>query len=177
MTAAAPAPAALIEVSVDFMASDFIDFMNGSLSAPYDPVSGSVVFTFDNATDIGGTSSGLTINSFSLPESYTPRYAYYSLGDVIIFSNTAEPSHCNVFVGFDHFCSFIGNASTNPEMAFFDYSSVVRSTSYGAASLNYDADVTAVPESSTWALMLLGFAGLGWVMRRKTKQSLQVCYV
>jgi hypothetical protein len=30
--------------------------------------------------------------------------------------------------------------------------------------------VTAVPEPSTWAMMLLGFAGLGFVFRQSRRQ-------
>jgi hypothetical protein len=32
-------------------------------------------------------------------------------------------------------------------------------------------DITAVPEPSTWAMMLLGFAGLGFVGYRQTRRS------
>ena len=35
----------------------------------------------------------------------------------------------------------------------------------------------AVPEPSTWMLMLLGMAGVGFTMRRKEKQTLRVRYV
>jgi PEP-CTERM motif len=31
--------------------------------------------------------------------------------------------------------------------------------------------VSAVPEPSTWAMMLIGFAGLGFVAYRRTKKS------
>lgn len=33
-------------------------------------------------------------------------------------------------------------------------------------------DVTAVPEPSTWALMLLGFGGIGWQLRRRRSLAL-----
>jgi hypothetical protein len=46
----------------------------------------------------------------------------------------------------------------------------------GASSLNGDftiSSVSAVPEPSTWAMMLLGFAGIGFVAyRRKSKPAL-----
>lgn len=38
------------------------------------------------------------------------------------------------------------------------------------------AQVAAVPEPSTWALMLLGFAGVGVAMRRQTKAKVNVSY-
>jgi PEP-CTERM motif len=34
-----------------------------------------------------------------------------------------------------------------------------------------DKNVTAVPEPSTWAMMLLGFAGLGYVGYRRAKRN------
>lgn len=38
-------------------------------------------------------------------------------------------------------------------------------------SLAGDAVVTAVPEPSSWAMMILGFAGLGYMTHRRRKQS------
>ena len=38
------------------------------------------------------------------------------------------------------------------------------------------AQVPAIPEPATWMMMLLGFAGIGFTMRRKNKSTLQVRY-
>ena len=38
------------------------------------------------------------------------------------------------------------------------------------------AQVAAIPEPATWIMMLLGFAGIGFTMRRKDKSTLQVRY-
>ena len=43
-------------------------------------------------------------------------------------------------------------------------------------SINLIPAVAAVPEPSTWMLMLLGMAGVGFTMRRKDKQTLRVRY-
>jgi PEP-CTERM motif len=42
----------------------------------------------------------------------------------------------------------------------------------GSLKLAIDGNVTtlAVPEPSTWAMMLLGFAGLGYAGYRRTKE-------
>ena len=54
-------------------------------------------------------------------------------------------------------------------------SEVLSFTSYGAPggeppiALLADVSLTAVPEPSTWALMVLGFAGLGFAAYRRTK--------
>jgi hypothetical protein len=39
------------------------------------------------------------------------------------------------------------------------------------AALSIDDPVATVPEPSTWAMMLLGFAGLGFVTYRRTKKN------
>ena len=51
-------------------------------------------------------------------------------------------------------------------------------TIYSASSTArlYKTGVGAVPEPSTWMLMLLGMAGVGFTMRRKDKQTLRVRY-
>jgi hypothetical protein len=44
----------------------------------------------------------------------------------------------------------------------------------GSISINMISPVTAVPEPSTWAMMLAGFGGLGWLAharRRKTSPA------
>ena len=37
-----------------------------------------------------------------------------------------------------------------------------------------DISLTAVPEPSTWAMMILGFAGVGFLAHRRRKQALQL---
>lgn len=167
--AASPASAALIELSFDFSASDF----SGS-AVPYDPVTGSLVFTFDNSTNIGATTVGLTISGFTLPSSYTPQYTYYAPGDTIAFSHSPHPFGCGQDEGYDSFCTFIYDASTNPHMTFFYYGSTLSSNIHSARSIQYDASVTtpgAVPEPSAWVLMIVGFGAVGASLRWRRKQA------
>ena len=51
-----------------------------------------------------------------------------------------------------------------------------RITSIGQFRVSGINAVGAVPEPSTWMLMLLGMAGVGFTMRRKEKQTLRVRY-
>lgn len=44
----------------------------------------------------------------------------------------------------------------------------------GAGSFNDTINIAAVPEPSTWGLMLLGFAGMGMVLRRRKSAIAQV---
>jgi PEP-CTERM motif len=36
-------------------------------------------------------------------------------------------------------------------------------------------DVPTIPEPSTWAMMLLGFAGLGYAGFRKARSAISIC--
>ena len=45
-------------------------------------------------------------------------------------------------------------------------------TNSGAGSLGGSITINAVPEPATWALMLLGFAGMGFALRRGRQQGL-----
>ena len=38
--------------------------------------------------------------------------------------------------------------------------------------MNYQVNVGAVPEPATWAMMMLGFAGIGYAGLRRTKSPL-----
>ena len=44
-----------------------------------------------------------------------------------------------------------------------------------SGSLSF-SQVAAIPEPATWMMMLLGFVGIGFTMRRKDKSTLQVRY-
>ena len=44
----------------------------------------------------------------------------------------------------------------------------------GSGNFNGTANVTAVPEPATWAMMLLGFGALGYAMRRRPKVSTRI---
>jgi hypothetical protein len=49
-------------------------------------------------------------------------------------------------------------------------------SSFGTTDADREANVTAVysvPEPSTWAMMVLGFFGLGFMAYRKSKPALQ----
>jgi hypothetical protein len=48
---------------------------------------------------------------------------------------------------------------------------VIKATGAGDANLNIDLRSSVIPESSTWAMMLLGFAGLGFLGYRKMRRE------
>lgn len=44
----------------------------------------------------------------------------------------------------------------------------IAGSNYGDSGIGIGTEVPAVPEPSTWALMLLGFAAVGWGLRRRS---------
>jgi hypothetical protein len=46
---------------------------------------------------------------------------------------------------------------------------VIRATGAGNTNLSIDLSSSVIPETSTWAMMLLGFAVLGYVRFRKAR--------
>ena len=81
---------------------------------------------------------------------------------------------------------FLQNANTNRDYQITatagESLSALRVTStdnidqFKQNSINLIPAVAAVPEPTTWMLMLLGMAGIGFSMRRKDKQTLRVRY-
>jgi hypothetical protein len=45
----------------------------------------------------------------------------------------------------------------------------------GQAYLELSGNISAVPEPSTWAMLMLGFAGLGFMAYRRKQTGPQVC--
>ena len=65
---------------------------------------------------------------------------------------------------------FAGSALLDPGSYFLDISGIAGGTSgYGG-----DLAVAAVPEVSTWAMMLLGFIGVGFFAYRKRRQEFRL---
>jgi hypothetical protein len=62
------------------------------------------------------------------------------------------------------------DASTAVDLVRFDVSGTVNSLD----NIVVNAVAPAVPEPTTWAMMLLGFGGIGVVMRRHQKQTVRI---
>jgi hypothetical protein len=66
--------------------------------------------------------------------------------------------------------------NTNPLVTFSFTGDNVAYLSFGSTTNAFEIDNlfvgTAVPEPATWALMLLGFGGIGFAMRRRRKPAL-----
>jgi hypothetical protein len=176
------ANAALVHDVVTFTASDFnIDV--GPDSPPVDPVTGSFTISFDPTLSYTDETAGITLTSGSLN---------IALGSTLSFSYNAPTSMLpattlvvgGIFDGAqqvqfspstDDFWLFINDFTTAPSFDQVGYSQ----TSVSAANLfdTHAGSVTVTPvtggapEPATWAMVLAGFAGLGFLGYRKTVKA------
>jgi hypothetical protein len=94
---------------------------------------------------------------------------YYSAANALFGGTLLQSS---TFTGTGMF------AGANPLLLSLPFSETVRyDITFGAGPGNFNGTAnltTAVPEPATWAMMLLGFAGLGHAVRRRTKPSVRV---
>lgn len=162
------AQATIINRTFDIVASRFTQYFGSDPTAPTDPVFLNFTLVFDNSTDISTTTSGLTINSFNLP--YTAAFQYFTGSDAIALATSlVDPATCSLEPG--KFCAFIHDAtSASPTLVLFD-NSLPTNNVWRAESLFLTyTDAPGVPEPAIWALMLIGFGGLGTRLRRLHKQ-------
>jgi hypothetical protein len=94
---------------------------------------------------------------FPANSSASPNGANLSFAGGIVFQ-TASPSKMDIYF------SANSNGTDDPTIAYF----AGYDRSYGALDT---FTVTAVPEPSTWAMMILGFCGLGFMAYRRKPNS------
>jgi len=58
------------------------------------------------------------------------------------------------------------------DVGFFGKAAASVAPAYYVYNIPVDVSVSAAPEPSTWAMMLLGFAGLGWAAYRRANPAL-----
>ena len=128
------------------------------------PLNVNFSITFDNATNINQTNSGLVINGSS--GAFSPFvYAYNTASDTLTLvggNGSASPGGCSNSPG--SFCSFIGSISTTPNSNF-----LLLSNDRGLFFANSVVLTNggAVPEPATWAMMIAGFGLAGSALRRR----------
>lgn len=91
------------------------------------------------------------------------------IGDVSIFSGATLLGTVDVLV-------LDGSAFTNDAVSLTGFSNVTRivitSTDFGGVVYDdFTFSLNAVPEPSTWAMMLIGFGGIGYSMRRRRRST------
>ena len=158
-------PAFAIQVTLSFTVSGFTA-TDGTTVAPTDPVTGS--FTYD-APSIASDPTSLTAvnltiggHAYTLPEvGSSPSL----IGGVVNGLSTLT-------AGFDDF-QLLWNTPSSVPVDFAYATSNITGTFFDSSNFTQFSVTAAppVPESSTWAMMALGFAGLGLVGYRKTRSG------
>jgi hypothetical protein len=131
---------------------------NINIHATLPPVGGPLTFSFDQVIN--------PVDTWNVGYLWFANHAY-GAGDThfFMFTNATDPSFNNasyvIGLGFNSHQSEVSVAGLNDWI--------------GIEGLLTRESVAAVPESSTWAMMLLGFAGIGFMAyRRKSKPALMV---
>ncbi|HVR60168.1 MAG TPA: PEPxxWA-CTERM sorting domain-containing protein [Pseudolabrys sp.] len=129
----------------------------------------------------GDTSKYFTVGSFGTPETATWLFAsgltYFGLywGSKDAYNSISFFDASNALIG-----TFIGpapNSGTQSAYVNFDFTggsaTKVTFTSTSAAfELDNVATIAAVPEPSTWAMMILGFFGVGFIAYRRRSNKI-----
>ncbi|WP_293676410.1 PEPxxWA-CTERM sorting domain-containing protein [uncultured Phenylobacterium sp.] len=183
---AAASNAAIITRTYAFELSDF-QIALGSNAPPLSEVSGVVTLTFDDALSFSGQTTGISIADYVGP----------ALGSTLAFSSFGGPgdSHGIAIGGLASGVGLIASGSSDfvlqVEFADASYDNpflpmcssgftcgsaapttfasgyTISGTSGGWLAAAGSVSVVPVPEPSSWALMILGFGGIGAVLRRR----------
>jgi hypothetical protein len=152
-----------------------LDFTNGTTSNGTAPgtlstFNGGATGSFAGEFCAGSCGTIADITSLTVgPVSYSP---FFVLTDGVTFSLTSitsidrSVSGILSFVGTGTFTGSIGGVAFDPTPGKFTFST------QGGNVTTFSASTTAVPEPATWALMLLGFGGIGMAMRRRRRPAL-----
>jgi hypothetical protein len=161
------ANAGLVRRSFDITATDFILEFGSETTPPVDPVTLDFTLTWDPAVLTSGTTTGLNVTSFNLP--YSSEFSYSADNYLTVGTDVNFDSY-SVFT--DSYGVFINDPfGASPIVYALGYADstdsywVSQQTSLSAGAIG------AVPEPATWAMMLVGFAGLGFAAYGASRRS------
>lgn len=163
LAVASPAAAAIVDLDFGFSATDFY-VVRGGGSPPIGTIVGSIELSFDNSADIAPTNDGLTATGFNFPGGPL-LYTYDKASDFLRFATT-EDALLNRYDA--DFLSFYLQPSADPTSLVGVAYSLGGYSIFAARTVTVN-DANAVPEPGAWALMLLGFGGLGAALRRQRR--------
>jgi hypothetical protein len=150
---------------------------------PVDPVTGSFRITFDTSQTYLNDTADIQAKTLNIDISSLFSFTYSAAGvpgesapDQLVVGGLQDGSaHVRFSPASNDFWLFIDNVSTNASFDQVGYSQ----TSVNGDNLFFTVGQTgtfgitpvtgSVPEASTWAMMLLGFAGLGYTGYRRAR--------
>jgi PEP-CTERM motif len=162
------AKAALVTRTFDFTATGFQAVVPLPLP-PFSTVTGSGEISFDNAVDLSNQTNGITLNNLSINLGSPISYTYFQASDFLAIGGLANGSNGIVGNSNDFFLAIQNVSSSLPTYGVFGYSAVGFSNNFTTLDVRGPITLGAVPEPTSWALMILGFGLVGGALRRKTQ--------
>ena len=166
--------------------TSFTTFNSGDSFGPWNVISGSVdeIGTYWQAPVTGGGSVDLSGNGAgAIQQSFNAAAGNYTLQFYLSGNPDGAPTEKQITVNVggasQNFFYTLGGANSKTNM---DYAleSLTFHSAGGANLLTFTSDtdtsfggviggvnVSAVPEPASWAMLLLGFGGIGWTLRRR----------
>jgi hypothetical protein len=170
------AHAATVTETFDFSATNFA-FING-IPAPVDPVVGSFTLTFDPTSTYTDSTTGIVLNSLNIPLGSAISFDYNPTTDFLVVGGlNLGASTIAITPAQDDFYLQVNNFTTDPSVHQLGYAEFAIPNGYYYTPVDDPTsgtitEVAAVPEPSTWAMMILGFVGIGFMgFRRKGKSA------
>jgi hypothetical protein len=117
------------------------------------------------SSDTGGFISSLTSNKLTGGLSVTESIFFDALDTSVVSAGVGEGSHLFTTIG----TSVISHAA-HPA-GLYALTEQYHMVSTGSGTANSTIDVTSVPEPATWGLMLVGFGGLGAMLRSNRRRN------
>jgi hypothetical protein len=179
---AGAANAALVHDLVTFSASNFT-VGSGSNPAPVDPVTGSFEISFDPTQTYTDETAGITLDTLNIALGSALSFSYSTTGSfagILVVGGINDGASSIIFnPSTDDFWLFINNYATAPSFKQLGYTQTSVSTDNlfftpdpgGTGSVTVTPITSGVPEASTWAMLLAGFAGLGLLGYRQTVKA------
>jgi hypothetical protein len=155
------AQAATIERTFDVTASDFFLTGGSSPPTPVDPVTLDFTLIWDPSVSVTSASTaGFTINAFNLPDPpYSLAYTYDSPTATLTVASFPGVNSCGI--GDTAYCVAIFDAAGANPFANQVNQTISFNSLWLSTTVAVSVSSPAVPEASTWAMMLIGFAGFG----------------
>jgi hypothetical protein len=140
----------------DFHADGGFDFGAIPPPAPLDPWTGSFTVTYDPSVN---NNVGSPVDSFSSNHDFGALSFVYDSGALIVGTDCGFGG-CGLNAGLVSAAFGDGSAGYSEGAGLF----------FASGSFTLVTEVTAVPEPSTWAMLLIGFAGIGFLSLRNRKR-------
>jgi hypothetical protein len=169
-----PASAATVSDLVTFSGNNFQASPNPATPVPVDPVTGSFTISFDPTQDYLNSTTGISLNSLNINLGSTLAFTYNHMNDFlqvgglfdgvqfVQFSPSTDDFVVQIFglgAGAPTFNQIVYAQVSSPDTQFF--------TLNQTGTVSATPITAAVPEPSTWAMMMLGFAGIGFMTYRR----------